>query len=352
MARETSNPASKAMGAAAALDDFWSGRAPLVKWLHAKAGASRWGVTPERFAEVLRHSAKKRFAAATPSASEMAAYLEELHVEDLGLACACRDGCEPAWEFFFANYRETLYSAARAIMGGARANEAQARELADSLYADLFGTERNAGGRRSLFEYFHGRSKLSTWLRAVLAQRHIDALRAGRRTESLDEPRHGPDGQGALRSQRTHAAADPDRQHAVACMQAAMTCVLTALSARDRLRLALYYVQDLTLAQIGKLLGEHEASVSRHLERTRKELRRRTEETLRGENRLSDAQVRQCFAYALEEWPFDLTAALEKPDPSLHSAGWGPAQAAPVRAEPVQADRVQAEKGQPRRGES
>src|SRR3989442_3145423 len=150
MPGESSNTANKTTPrAAAALDDFWSGRAPLVKWLHAKAGASRWGLTYERFAEVLRHSAKKRFGAAMPSASEMAAYLESLHVEDLALACACLDGCEPAWEFFFGNYRQSLYAAARAIMGGARAGEAQARELPDSLYADLFRSEEHTSQLQS-----------------------------------------------------------------------------------------------------------------------------------------------------------------------------------------------------------
>ncbi len=313
----------------------------MVKWLHGKAAASRWGVTRERFAEILRHSAKKRFGGKTPSASEMAAYLESLHVEDLALACACRDGCEPAWEFFFENFRETLYSAARGVMGGARANEAQARELADSLYADLFGTEREGGGRRSLFEYFHGRSKLSTWLRAVLAQRHIDAIRAARRTESLDEPDRGPDGHPALKMKAASGMTDPDREHAVVCMQSAMTCALAALAARDRLRLALYYVQDLTLAYIGRLLGEHEATASRHLDGTRKELRRRVEEILRTENGLSDAQVRLCFTYALEEWPFDLTATLEKYG-QPGQAIWGLVQGSPERAK----------KAERRRGES
>src|SRR5207245_8468383 len=112
-----------------------------------------------------------------------------------------------------------------------------------------------------------------------------------------DDPEHGPDGHAARRTAGTPGAADPERERAIASMQAAMTCALAALAARDRLRLALYYVQDLTLAQIGKSLGEHEATVSRHLDSTRKELRRRVEETLRTENRLSDAQVRQCFAY-------------------------------------------------------
>ena len=62
-----------------------------------------------------------------------------------------------------------------------------ARELADSLYADLYGVEQRDGQRQSLLRYFHGRSSLATWLRAVLAQRHVDRVRVERRTEPLPE---------------------------------------------------------------------------------------------------------------------------------------------------------------------
>src|SRR2546430_9339638 len=41
--------------------------------------------------------------------------------------------------------------------------------------------------RSSLFNHFHGRSKLSTWLRAVLAQRYVDVLREEKRLESLED---------------------------------------------------------------------------------------------------------------------------------------------------------------------
>ena len=37
------------------------------------------------------------------------------------------------------------------------------------------------------FRYFHGRSSLSTWLRAVLSQRHVDRLRSARRQDPLPE---------------------------------------------------------------------------------------------------------------------------------------------------------------------
>jgi IS30 family transposase len=93
-------------------------------------------------------------------------------------------------------------------------------------------------------------------------------------------------------------------------LQAALSTVLDALAPRDRLRLAYYYAEELPLAEIGKLTGEHESTVSRRLERTRKDLRRNVEAKLREEKKLSDAQLRLCYEYAREEWPFDLTVRL------------------------------------------
>ena len=50
--------------------------------------------------------------------------------------------------------------------------------------------------------------------------------------------------------------------------------------------------------------------LSRKLDRTRSDLRHYVEKVLREEKNLSDAQLRLCFDYAREEWPFDLTGAL------------------------------------------
>lgn len=310
------------------LDQFLSSHARLVEWLLAKAQASRWGLTRARFAQSLYRSVEHRFYGACPSDAEVAAYLESLHAEDLALACACSDGSERAWEHFMRNYRQDLYAAARAITGHAGADEERVRDLADSLYAELYGLESRGSGadarRRSLFDYFHGRSKLSTWLRAVLAQRHVDALRAGQHTEPLEEQEAE-----ALPSHRRDAPPDPDRSRYVALLQAALLAALAALSPRDRLRLTYYYVHEMTLAQIGRIVGEHEATTSRHLDRTRRDLRQHVERALRDgcgsvdgaapSGKLSDAQIRLCFEYALEEWPFDLTRALsaETPRPKL-----------------------------------
>ena len=106
------------------------------------------------------------------------------------------------------------------------------------------------------------------------------------------------------------SAADPDRTRYLVLLQTVLTAVLGALLPRDRLRLAYYYVDELTLAQIGKILGEHEATVSRKIERTRRDIREQVDTRLRDEKKLSEAQLGLCYEYAREEWPFDLTAVL------------------------------------------
>lgn len=271
------------------------------------ASPSRWNITQERFRVLLERSARQKFPGKRPEDKAVESYIGSLHLADLALAAACADGNEAAWDVFVTQYRPELYRAARAIAG-----ESQGRELADSLYADLFGLRESAGQRKSLFDYFHGRSKLGTWLRAVLAQRHVDELRRTARTAPLDETAEEAQGPGAAAAiaPAANATPDPDRERSLAILQAAVTAVLAALDSRDRLRLAYYYVNDLTLAQIGKLLGEHEATVSRKLERTRREVRTRVEASLRQEKKLSEAQLLQCFEYARDEWPFDLSTTL------------------------------------------
>jgi RNA polymerase sigma factor (sigma-70 family) len=282
----------------------------------AQTSASAFGgVSRTQFINALERSVTSRFRDSNPAREDVATYLDSLYVEDLALATACREASEPAWEYFIPRFRPDLYSAARAIC---RHDEAAARELADSLYGELFGAgrggQKGSSERRSLFDYFHGRSKLSTWLRAILSQRHVDSFRASRRMESLDDEQTEQEVSAIRASASGGPESDPDRALYLSLLQVALTAALAALSPRDRLRLAYYYVQDLTLAQIGRLLGEHEATASRHLDRTRRELRKHVESALRAEKRLSDAQIRLCYEYAMEEWPFDLTRALSERD--------------------------------------
>jgi RNA polymerase sigma-70 factor len=311
----------------ASLDQFLAQYAHLVTELHGEAICARWGLPPKAFAECLRRSTEKRFSGAQPDPRDVEVYLKSLHLEDLALACACSKGIEKAWEFFIAHFRQDLRNAASAMLrGSGLADDARAEELADSLYAELYGVRSSADGRRkSLFEYFHGRSKLSTWLRAVLAQKQVDMFRTSGRTVSLDAEMDG-DVPHELADRTASVPADPDRERYIGRFEGALSTALASLTPRERMILACYYVDQLTLAEIGRMLHEHESTVSRQLERMRGALRECVMRALRRETPASNgrpaepaldvAQVELAFEYAVEDWPFDLSQALSGSGPA------------------------------------
>jgi RNA polymerase sigma factor (sigma-70 family) len=294
-------------------------RATLVDSLYAQSSAARWDLARERFAAALAHSVQKHFAGGTITPAKLEEYLAALHLEDLALAAACVAGCEAAWEHFVAVYRVYLRAAAGAVLR-CRAGSPEACELADSLFAELYGLGDRKTGERSLFRYFHGRSSLKTWLRAVLAQRHIDAVRVGRRFASLDDAEAGREKIKPRQGLSLEAPADPHRERYMEVFRCALDAALARLDPRDSERLRLYYAEEQTLAEIGRRLSEHESSVSRNLERVRRDLRHMVEEMLgegrapangfAGEPGLSDAEIALCFEYAAKDAPIDLDRLL------------------------------------------
>ena len=261
----------------------------VIEDLFRKAGAERWALARKEFADVVEASIRHAFASSEPSRRELDRYVASLHLADLALATACAHGRDAAWDHFVLTHRPLLYRSADALdpTGGVR-------ELADSLYADLYGMGDGEAGRRSLFRYFRGRSSLATWLRAVLAQRHVDALRARRRIEPLPDEDSAVTGVAAPQT-------DPDRPRLVRLVEDALKTGIDQLAAKDRLRLRSYYVTELTLAQIGRITGEHEATVSRHLSRTRRTLRKAVERHLREGAQLTDGQIGRAVELALED---------------------------------------------------
>jgi RNA polymerase sigma factor (sigma-70 family) len=273
----------------------------LVARLYAGSAAARWNLSAADFGEALERSAAHAFPGGATSSSELESYLTSLRLDDLALATACASGSEAAWDHFVGEYRAAIVRAAEAIdrSGGGR-------DLADALYADLFGLGGRDGVRRSLFRYFHGRSSLGTWLRAVLAQRHVDRRRELSRVTSLPEDEsRGP--VVAAPAERTRPA-DPGEAARLAALREALSSAILALDARDRLRLSLYHVQNVKLAAIGRALGEHEATVSRHLTRCRAEVQRRVRQLLSEKHHMSDAAIDETIR-ALVDDPGALDAA-------------------------------------------
>src|SRR6185437_7993501 len=147
---------------------------------HRRSRAEEFGIPAEEFAAMLDEIAAKSIPEFTESLRRE--FFSRLHVEDLALARGCAAGNERAWQVFILRFREKLYDAGRQITR----DDVTGRELADSVYADLYGTQNREGRRQSKLFSYGGRGSLGGWLRTVLAQEYINRYRKQRRLVSLD----------------------------------------------------------------------------------------------------------------------------------------------------------------------
>jgi len=279
--------------------EFVARHAGALARLCDRARGPRWNVGDASIHDAAWRGAR---SAGVLDGTGVDSFIDALHAEDLSLAIACQDGGSAAWEHFITSLRPALYAAARAIAG----DESRGRELADSLWAEMYGLEVRDGRRRSILGYFHGRSSLLTWMRAVLAQRHVDYLRSQSRLQPIDDHAERP-----ADDNDNHAGAPGfERARYVAMLGKALDAALKSLAPRDRMRMAYYYRHDLSLKEIGRVMDEHESTVSRRLARTRDELKLAIERTLREGDRLSHDQIRLCYDFAASDLQIDLSRAL------------------------------------------
>ncbi len=233
----------------------------LLPDLYAKSGGEKIGFTHEAFAAILCEVGSKQFTPATAE-SEIRTFMISLRVDELALARACAAGNNSAWEMFLTRYREKLYLSALRI---AREDSA-ARELADTLYADLYGTNTREGQRVSKLASYTGRGSLEGWLRTVLSQEYVNRYRRTKRLVSLDE--ESEDGV-QFRAPEPEPIPPANARLAQATDEA-----LAALSGEDRTVLSAYYLDGRTLAGIARMLGVHESTISRKVDKLAKSLRK------------------------------------------------------------------------------
>ncbi|HXX00791.1 MAG TPA: sigma-70 family RNA polymerase sigma factor [Candidatus Acidoferrales bacterium] len=278
----------------------------LLGELHAKSGCDKIGLTRESFAAILREVGTK-FATVATSEDEIRAFFVSLRVDELALARACADGNNSAWEIFLTRYREKLYLSALRI---AREDSA-ARELADTLYADLYGTTTREGQRVSKLSSYTGRGSLEGWLRTVLSQEYVNRYRRTKRLVSLDEESE----EGAqFQAPDPEPAAPADPRLAQATDEA-----LAFLCGEDRLILSAYYLDGRTLAEIARMLGVHESTISRKLDKLAKALRKQilTALTRRG---MSRRQAEEALEADVRDLQLDIRRSLtQEPPPSAFS---------------------------------
>jgi RNA polymerase sigma-70 factor (ECF subfamily) len=199
-----------------------------------------------------------------PGSAQKAAFYRALHLSELALAHSCALGHEAAWEVFLGRFRASLVLAAVSITGSATLGQ----DLADSLYAELYGLREKDGERRSPLASYSGRGSLLGWLRATLVQRSRDHHRRTYRETPLDSV------------ESPAAAPATPIPPELARLTAAVARTLGGLAAEDCFLLSAYYLDRQTLFQIAQTLAVHEATISRRLKRLAVSLRKQLLENL------------------------------------------------------------------------
>ena len=152
------------------------------------SGAAELGFPIASFREMLADIVSRSFPDGV-DARECRDFIRTLHLPDLVLARACACGLDPAWQRFLALYRDKLFRFA----AGMTHEDSAAHELADSLYADLYGFRVEEQGRRvSKLAFYMGRSPLQAWLCVIVAQEYVNRYRKQRRLLSFDDTAQAP----------------------------------------------------------------------------------------------------------------------------------------------------------------
>jgi RNA polymerase sigma-70 factor, ECF subfamily len=267
----------------------------VIADLYRKSKAESFGISSVEFVAIVEEVSAKDIPQA--SASERLELCKTLRVDDLALARACAAGNERAWEAFMLRFREKLYDIARQITR----EDSAGRELADSVYANLYGTKTREGERVSKLSSYRGRGSLEGWLRTVLAQEYVNTYRKQRRLVSLDE--ESEEGVQFSASANEPAAVVDSK------LEPAVDDVLRSLSPEDRFVLASYFLDQRTLAQIARALSVHESTISRKIEKRTKAIRKQVLKNLIGRG-MSRRHAEEALSFDIRDLALDIRASL------------------------------------------
>src|SRR6185437_10819370 len=253
------------------------------------SGGAEFGITPEHLAAIFQTVVSRTEDLAGASESEISDFVGNLRLEELVLAQGCAAGNQHAWDVFLTRFREPIYQSARSVTR----NESVGRELADSLYAELYGLGPGEE-RRSKLALYSGRGSLAGWLRMVLAQNYVNQIRAGKRLVSIEaeEEEHGVQ----FAATAAESVPLPDSR-------------LREATGEERFILSSYFLDQRRLAEIGRTLGVHESTISRKLEKILKELRKRIRKGLESRG-MSRAQADEALEADVRDLELDVAGRL------------------------------------------
>jgi RNA polymerase sigma-70 factor, ECF subfamily len=280
--------------------------AEFAATLYERSGAAAYGISGDQFAAILDEVLRKYLLSGSASTTHVSTqqktdFYVGLRLEELALARACAAGNQRAWQDFISRFRQKLHKMALHITR----DSASAAELADSLFADLYGVNARDGVRISKLVSYTGRGSLEGWLRTVMAQEFINRYRKQKRTVSLEEQTEEGVQFAAPSSDPTPTSGRISEQG----LEKATDEALAELSPEDRYTLASYYLDGQTLAGIARALGLHESSVSRRLDRLATGLRKRILAGLRAQG-MSHAQAEEALETDVRDIGLNLRSRL------------------------------------------
>jgi RNA polymerase sigma-70 factor, ECF subfamily len=286
-----------------------AGLEDLVAKLYEASESSLFGISLPEFTRILNEILRK-YCEGNSDTKDRREVLLSLKVGELALARACAAGNEHAWEVLLTKYRGALYEMACGIAK----DDVLGKELADSLYADLYGISARGEQGPSKLNSYSGIGSLMGWLRTVMVQGFIDRKRTGQRLTSLDEE----DDEGERRipeaaQQPVELTSIPDPR-----LSEVTDAALATMTPEDRYIVASYYLDRQTLTELSGILSVHESTISRRLEKITQKLRKTIRVGLlkRG---MSAAEVEDALQTDVRDLELDVRGRLkesaQKPDP-------------------------------------
>ena len=253
------------------------------------------------------------------SAREIADFIDGMQADDLCLIISCERNDEKAWSELVERFTPTVRSAARS----ASSNEDAAEDLAQSIWAELYGLRIGKDGKpSSKLAYYSGRGSLAGWLRAVVGQLAVDTYRKQSRLVQTDEDTDldriahelpaMSEGQAVVGASLKNPEQMISNRFAESEMQQAFNAAIKELAAEDRLLVKLYYFDELRLREAGAVLGVHEATASRRLTRIHSDLRKRVTQILMQDKGWTKSETEASFAEVAQHLEADLESLVTK----------------------------------------
>jgi RNA polymerase sigma-70 factor (ECF subfamily) len=285
-----------------------AGLASLVSQLYENSDAAQFDISASEFSQILSEITDKYLSSECDQAA-VRELLSKLHAKELILARACAAGHSKAWETLLTRYRDFLYQTAISIAK----DEAIGRELADSLYADLYSSESRAGRRMSKLNSYTGVGTLTSWLCTVLVRAYIDRYRSEKRLVSLDETME-EDPRLITAASEVVVSVDPR-------LEDATDEALSSLSPEDGYILVSHFLDGRTLADIASSLNVHESTASRRVEKITSRLRNKVVAALRRRG-MSRAQAEEALQADVRDLQLKVRERLQKTLQERHTGSF------------------------------